>query len=145
MTPEQTLNKFIRTALEPTCAVQRIETSTGSGIPDLNVCWSGREFWIESKANAGTCPHIRPAQYAWMLHRCSKGGICFVIHRPPNDPVWNIWVITDQCKEAIPQKAGWVKVVGASVHTGRGRPMLKNTLASLLDNIKTYDRTTNDD
>lgn len=44
------------------CFVQRIETSTGNGVPDLWVADQDRSNWIELKFNT---LHIRPEQYVW--------------------------------------------------------------------------------
>jgi len=58
--------------------LQRIETSTSNGVPDLNVCYSGREFWIELKTKKGTfLSQMRNEQISWTLRRVWAGGRCF--------------------------------------------------------------------
>ncbi len=51
------------------CFVQRIETSTGNGVPDLFVAKNSQDheiqmhsYWLELKWNT---LHIRPEQYVW--------------------------------------------------------------------------------
>ena len=59
---------------------QRIETTTGSGIPDINFCVRSLEGWIETKVftPSGTVL-LRPYQRAWMHRRKMAGGECFVV------------------------------------------------------------------
>lgn len=60
---------------------QRIETTTGSGVPDLNVCYLGTETWVELKAPLDGKVLLRKEQYAWMKRRCHDGGRCIVMAR----------------------------------------------------------------
>ena len=58
--------------------LQRIETSTSNGVPDLNGCCSGREFWMELKTKKGTfLSQMRNEQVSWTLKRVLSGGRCF--------------------------------------------------------------------
>jgi len=60
--------------------VQTIETSTGSGVPDVNVCWHGVEFWIECKMiKKGKACYLRPQQLAWFTRRKRSGGLVFIL------------------------------------------------------------------
>ena len=62
---------------------QRIETGlTGSGVPDVNGCAKGKEFWIELK-EIHSCKSLtlRPMQVAWMAKRSAVGGQVFVLAR----------------------------------------------------------------
>lgn len=54
----------------------RIESTTGSGIPDLNGIHNGIEFWVELKI--GT-PRLRPAQVAWHTRAKAQGRRVFVL------------------------------------------------------------------
>jgi hypothetical protein len=75
MTPETKFNRWVADRLLYDAHIQRIETSTGSGIPDMNICWHGREFWAESKvATPGGNVLLRPFQWAWLKRRQSHGG-----------------------------------------------------------------------
>jgi len=62
---------------------QRIETGlTGSGVPDVNGCAKGKEFWIELKEiHRGKSLTLRPMQVAWMAKRSAVGGQVFVLAR----------------------------------------------------------------
>lgn len=70
--------------------LQRIETGgTGRGIPDLNGCFSGTEFWAELKVvNSGKKIALRPEQIAWLLQRTKHGGRTFIIVRAPNSDIY---------------------------------------------------------
>lgn len=64
----------------------RMEAWSIPGIPDINGCYMGKEFWIELKIgpireNKGNCSW-RPHQVAWQSKRAKAGGI-----------VWN-WVFS---------------------------------------------------
>ena len=62
---------------------QRIETGlTGSGVPDVNGCAKGKEFWIELKEiHSGKSLTLRSMQVAWMAKRSAVGGQVFVLAR----------------------------------------------------------------
>lgn len=62
---------------------QRLESWTGTGIFDSNVCRLGYEYWIEFKEvtppknltdNWVVKPKVRPAQIAWQAMREAAGG-----------------------------------------------------------------------
>jgi penicillin-binding protein-related factor A (putative recombinase) len=65
---------------------QRIETGmTGSGVPDVNGCAKGKEFWIELKEiHSGNSLTLRPMQVAWLCKRAMNGGQVFVLARKNN-------------------------------------------------------------
>lgn len=54
--------------------VQRVENTVGNGVPDINVCYKEKEYWIETKVAAGA-PLLRKEQYAWGTRRAKEGGI----------------------------------------------------------------------
>lgn len=59
-----------------------VETAgTESGVPDLNGCFAGVEFWIECKLTAGMAVALRPHQIGWLLRRSRAGGRIFVAVR----------------------------------------------------------------
>lgn len=50
-TPESNFIKWFLDGIPGTWHAQRIETTTGRGVPDLNLCiGKGQECWIEFKA-----------------------------------------------------------------------------------------------
>ena len=62
---------------------QRIETGmTGSGVPDVNGCKKGKEFWVELKEiHSGNSLTLRPMQVSWLAKRAMHGGQVFVLAR----------------------------------------------------------------
>jgi len=50
--------------------VQRLEVTTGSGVPDLVVIYEGKTHWVELKWNTN---HIRPEQYVWARNAAKSG------------------------------------------------------------------------
>ena len=65
----------------PNVHFQRIETSVGLGIPDVNCCVNGIEFWLELKVSLGKRLAITKYQKAWILNRYKAGGLVFVLQK----------------------------------------------------------------
>ena len=67
--------------------LQRIETGiTGSGVPDVNGCKKGKEFWVELKEiHSGNSLTLRPMQVSWLAKRAMYGGQVFVLARKNNE------------------------------------------------------------
>ena len=72
----------------PNIHLQRIETGmTGAGVPDVNGCAKGKEFWVELKEiHSGNKLTLRPMQISWLAKRASYGGQVFVMARK-NDEI----------------------------------------------------------
>jgi hypothetical protein len=66
---------------------QSIETwSTGKGVPDLNGCSMGIEFWIELKLASANAVVIAPEQVAWAERRLrSRGRVFLAVRRKASD------------------------------------------------------------
>ncbi len=75
MTPEQKFWQLLKPHVPG--HVVRIENSLGSGIPDVNYCYMGRECWIELKAGS----KLRTSQRIWRETRVRNGGKVFLIER----------------------------------------------------------------
>ena len=71
----------------PQIHLQRIETGlTGSGVPDVNGCAKGKEFWVELKEiHSGNQLTLRPMQISWIAKRAMHGGQVFVLARKNNE------------------------------------------------------------
>ena len=59
----------------------RIESNTINGIPDVNACINGLEFWIELKANDAKNYGLSKYQINWHLKRHKCGGHSFILNR----------------------------------------------------------------
>lgn len=81
---ESNLYQWMRTRV-PEAHWQRIESSTGQGIPDVNVCWKGFEVWWELKVCVGNIIDLRKEQRAWLIRRWKTGGRCGVCISFPRD------------------------------------------------------------
>jgi Holliday junction resolvase len=81
---------------------QAIETGgTGKGIPDLNGCCEGVEYWVEMKqTQSWKVPNVKPEQVAWTERRERVGGRVLVAVRQtghgrggrPRDVLWLLLV-----------------------------------------------------
>ena len=88
MSAEKTFWSLFRSHIPKDCDVQRIETgSTGRGIPDINLCYQGYEFWIELKVVKGRSVDLAPEQVAWHYRRTRAGGTTWIIARDKYDKV----------------------------------------------------------
>lgn len=59
-------------------AHQRVEShETGSGIPDVFICYKSVSLWFELKVE-GTF-QIKPSQLAWHTRHASHGGLSFIV------------------------------------------------------------------
>lgn len=69
---------------------QRIETTTGTGVPDLNICAGGLETWVELKmVNRNCTVLLRKEQHAWIKRRHAVGGKVMVwAHNPVTSSLW---------------------------------------------------------
>ncbi len=98
--PEKNANAFLRGALQTGDRMDRIENSLlVPGMPDVNGCFVGWEFWIESKAPSepkrpetplfGSNHKLSQDQKNWMLRQTNAGGNVFVYVQTEN---WRILV-----------------------------------------------------
>jgi len=65
---------------------QRIENSVGEGVPDINFCLDGVEFWVECKwtpsvKGARFSHPLTAGQCAWLLKRVHAGRSAWVLAR----------------------------------------------------------------
>jgi Holliday junction resolvase len=91
---------------------QAIESSTGLGIPDLNGCVDGIEFWIECKAAAHWRVKISPEQVGWAERRARRGGRVFLAARRASDELWlfkasSVRDLASQRLDAVPCLGHW--------------------------------------
>lgn len=62
--------------------MNRIENAVGSGMPDIEGCLRGNQFWVESKIARGKGLlriKWRPRQIPWLRRRWLAGGSCFFL------------------------------------------------------------------
>lgn len=77
---ESKLYEDLRKAL-PNVHFQRIETNVGLGIPDVNGCCNGIEFWLELKVSSGTAIRLSKYQKSWIIRRGREGGRVFILRK----------------------------------------------------------------
>ena len=77
---ESKLFQEIRKAL-PSVHFQRIETDVGLGVPDVNGCFNGVDFWLELKVSSGTALGLSKYQKAWIIRRGLAGGRVFILQK----------------------------------------------------------------
>jgi hypothetical protein len=97
---------------------QAIETgAVGLGVPDSNVCFSGRELWVEFKKTDHWAVTMRPEQIGWISRRTRLGGCVFIAIRRAQDELWLVdgkWV-----KELAAGGLKWVSTLEGH-HVWRG-------------------------
>ena len=77
---ESKLYEELRKAL-PNVHFQSIETNVGLGIPDVNGCCKGIEFWLELKVSSGTALRLSKFQKSWIIRRGREGGRVFILRK----------------------------------------------------------------
>jgi hypothetical protein len=87
--PESKFSQWLVSKVFFTAHCQRIETSTSSGVPDLNVVWREYEFWVETKITVGGKTTLRPYQWAWINRRTRAGGTVLIISE--DDDYVHVW------------------------------------------------------
>lgn len=76
--------------------VQRIETSTGNGVPDVFGCYRGKPYWVELKVwQPGTGILLRKEQWAWANNYAQHGGTSFVLVRSEIQGVSMLFTLND--------------------------------------------------
>ena len=63
----------------------RIESTTGSGISDINMCRNGVEVWVELKVFKSHWLHFRNSQKSWIVQRSNAGGRVLIVARDEDD------------------------------------------------------------
>jgi hypothetical protein len=72
--------------------MQRIESNTGWGIPDVNCAYKGKEFWCELKVIDGNKIHFQPGQPGWLTKRWNTGCLSWVLARKTTSKADEIYV-----------------------------------------------------
>jgi hypothetical protein len=67
--------------LLPDVHFQRIETNVGLGVPDVNGCGDGVEFWLELKVSSNKQSSLSKYQKAWIIRRGRVGGRVFILQK----------------------------------------------------------------
>jgi len=99
MKPETRFYEYLKKILPATWMLQRIETTTAVGVPDLNILIPDiGELWAEIKS-CKTRTKIRREQYAWITKRHYLGGKAIVINRDKNKEI-QIWSKKFDIKQA---------------------------------------------
>ena len=81
MSPEQKIYATLKTAIEKSHAkgtfrLQRIETSTATGVPDVYFRHKNFACWLETKTMSY---EVSKEQYAWASIEKMAGGRCWVV------------------------------------------------------------------
>lgn len=81
--PETIFWHWLKLHLPSKTHIQRIETNVNRGVPDLNICFDGKEHWIELKVTKTnrTVTRLRKEQFAWMYKRMLAGSRTSVLCR----------------------------------------------------------------
>lgn len=98
MTPEQKLWQLVKPHIPG--HVNRVENSMGTGMPDVEFCYKGRQYWLENKVDLGVVigpnrlgdcirlneenrgpKFVRESQYIWHSQRVKQGGNVFILSR----------------------------------------------------------------
>ena len=97
---ERIASKYIMTHLRKAKVhCQRVESVIDQGIPDINCCFHGFEFWIEMKCVAANKVKLRAMQKAWHAKRMQAGGIVLVIAFHKNTEEFSLGSLDETYKD----------------------------------------------
>ena len=72
---------------------QRIETGAiSTGVPDVNGCFGGSDFWVELKIGKVESIKLSAQQCAWHMRRASSGGVTWIFASDPSSR--QLWLIS---------------------------------------------------
>jgi hypothetical protein len=81
---------------------QSIEVpAIAKGVPDMNGCYKGKEFWVENKVTKGWTIGLRPHQAAWLMRRSRAGGRTRIAVRRRNTTVDELWILDGKYADKI--------------------------------------------
>ena len=97
---EKTLYQALKKNL-PRVHWQRVETGAiSTGVPDVNGCWQGSEFWVELKIGVIQSVKLSPQQCAWHMRRASSGGVSWIFASDPSSrKLWMSQAISQSTSE----------------------------------------------
>lgn len=85
MANEARLWRRIKENLPKKSFAQRIETSTGLGVPDVFLLLEGNlATWIELKVTKANAVRVSASQVAWHASYCARGGKSFYLVQGPS-------------------------------------------------------------
>lgn len=128
MPPEKKFANWLRT--NTPWFTQRIETTTGSGIPDLWVSHAGAYAWIELKAAPAYNVQIRISQYAWIMKAAYHNVEVWIMNKCPKDDKVSVWT---EPFEVSAGKAGYLRLVSCPDYHSNG-PQVIAQLTKRLEN-----------
>lgn len=80
MSGEKEFRRWIVQSADNDWLCQTIETSTGSGVPDLFLCTHGYQVWAELKSTGSDKDvYMRISQYRWFRKLIARGGYGLLI------------------------------------------------------------------
>jgi hypothetical protein len=84
MKPEQDFYHWLKSQMPVEAVLQRVESVTSNGIPDVCACYQGIIVWWELKVlHAGKCL-IRKEQFAWGHRLAEAGGLVVLVCDAPD-------------------------------------------------------------
>ena len=69
----------------------RVESNTINGIPDINGCWNGKEFWIELKSDKVGYPKLSKWQISWINKRIKHGGVVIICNETLSQKTFQLY------------------------------------------------------
>lgn len=95
MAREATFKKWIIQNASKDWMFQTIETSTGSGVPDIFMCVNGCQAWIETKATDSNKCYMRISQWRWFYRLCTRGGFGLLIIKREKTRQADVYIARD--------------------------------------------------
>lgn len=112
MSGEKEFRKWVMTTAPKDWMLQTIETSTGTGIPDLFFCVKGYQGWVELKSTNSKDCYMRISQWRWFNRLCSRGGFALLMIKRIKDKRIDVYLASDLARI----EASECELKGADIH-----------------------------
>lgn len=101
--------------------MNRIENAVSSGMPDVEGCLDGSQFWIELKCEPRPVrpttkikPRFQPKQVPWIKRRARAGGIAYVLLQVGSSCGARRYLIADEHLDTL-EKIGFTEAALARI------------------------------
>lgn len=102
---EKDFKKWLVQNAGPEWMFQTIETTTGTGVPDLFFCVDGFQGWIELKSGPSLHCYMRISQWRWFCKLTSRQGFGLLIIKREKTKRVDVYLASDLAKAGSLEKS----------------------------------------
>lgn len=95
MSGEKEFRKWIVMNAPKSWLLQSVETTTGTGVPDLFFCVHGYSGWMELKSTTAKDCYMRISQWRWFNKLTSRGGYGLLLIKRLKEKRVDVYDVSD--------------------------------------------------